>query len=705
VEGYGWLTGRSVEDVGEEILAALAGAGRLLSSGEIAHRYPSCWRCATPLVHRVVDEWFISCDEVRQPMREAAATVAWRPAHYGRRMDDWLTNMGDWCISRKRYWGLPLPFWFCPDGHLTLVGSKQELIERTVAGDGDLPELHRPWIDEVRVACSTCGADATRVPEVGDCWLDAGIVAFSTLGWNNPVALEGGYGDGAGEGLTRADLPDHRHWEEWFPAEVVCEMHEQVRLWFYSLLFMSVVLDGRAPYRSALVYGRVNDEQGREMHKSWGNAVWFDDAVEELGADTMRWLYASQSPARDLSFGYGPGREVARRFLTFWNSYAFFVTYANLDGFVPDAELLQHGPQGDGLAPIDIWMLARTRQLVADCRSALDSLDMPTATAAFENFSDDLSNWYVRSTRDRFWGSADEADKRAAYRTLWYALVTSLRCVAPLMPFVTDAMWANLVTGVLPDAPSSVHLAGYPGAMLGDADRAVLEAMAEARSVAELGRAARSGADLRRRQPLARLYAVNPDEEARRQLGGLAALVARECNVKEVVVTDSAADLCTVEVVPDFRTLGPKLRDDLGRVAAALRAGDYRRDGDRYVVGEVTLDAGEVQVRTRARPGFAVAEGGGWVVALDTELDPALLLEGRARDLIRAVQQLRKDLDLEVSDRIALTYPAGDHDVVAAHGDWIRRETLAEAMTAGAELAVVRRPADVGLDASGRMRA
>lgn len=320
--GYGWLSRRHVAEVDGEILERLAGAGLLLHAGTLRHRYPQCWRCGTPLVHRLVDEWFIACDQVRQPMREAAATVSWHPAHLARRMDDWLANVGDWCISRKRYWGLPLPFYLCPDGHLTVIGSADELRARAADGTGQLPELHRPWIDAVAVACRTCAAPAARVPEVGDCWLDAGIVAFSTLGWGNERARPGGYADGAGEGLSTADLPGHGYWQRWFPAEVVCEMHEQTRLWFYSLLFMSVVLDGRAPYRRVLAYARVNAADGQEMHRSRGNAIWFDDAVPEVGADAMRWLYASQPPARDLRFGYGPARQAARRFLTLWNSYA-----------------------------------------------------------------------------------------------------------------------------------------------------------------------------------------------------------------------------------------------------------------------------------------------------------------------------------------------------------------------------------------------
>ena len=331
-----------VDDLGQR--------GRLVADGEITHRYPVCWRCGTELIYRLVDEWFIGCDEMRQPMIDAAGGVEWTPPQYGKRMEDWLRNMGDWCISRKRYWGLPLPFYFCEDGHLTVVGSKAELCERAVRGTEGLDELHRPWIDDVVIRCGECAGDARRVADVGDAWLDAGIVPFSTLGWHNEAFVEGGYAEGAGVGVTVADLPDHAHWEKWYPADWVSEMREQIRLWFYSMLFMGVTLDGRSPYRRVLTYEKVNDETGRPMHKSWGNAIWFEDAIEEMGADVMRWMYAAQPPAQNLNFGYGRAGDVKKRLLTLWNTYAFFVTYAGINGFQPDAATLAAGPAPEGIA-------------------------------------------------------------------------------------------------------------------------------------------------------------------------------------------------------------------------------------------------------------------------------------------------------------------------------------------------------------------
>jgi isoleucyl-tRNA synthetase len=646
IDTYGWLAGRSVEDIAPDVIAALDSQRVLLAQSELTHRYPVCWRCSTPLVHRVVDEWFLSSDEIREPMRAAARTVDWRPAQSARRMYDWLTNMGDWCISRKRYWGLPLPFYRCAQHHLTVVASRDDLVARARRGTDNLVELHRPWIDDVVIACDECGQDAHRVTEVGDCWLDAGIVAFSTL----PV--------------------DER--DRWFPAAFVCEMHEQIRLWFYSLLFMSVVLDGRAPYASVLTYGRVNDEDGREMHKSWGNAISFDDAVETMGADTMRWLYAAQSPSRDVNFGFRAGEEIARKFLTFWNAYAFFVTFANVEGAEP-----RHPPT-DPAHPLDRWMLARTRRLVVQCTSAYDAFDATAVTDAFDAFADDLSNWYLRLSRRRFWQPEPDA-----FATLWHALTTAMQCVAPVMPFIADHIWSNLTRG------QSVHLEDFPAAAVAADDDALLDAMQEARRVTELGRAARTIAEVRRRQPLKVLHAVSADEDRRKAVATLVDLIADECNVKEVRVAATADDLATIELVPNFARLGPKLRDDLPRVAALVREGRATRNGDgTYQVGEWTLDADDVVSRTRAKPGLAIAEGDGWVVAVDTSLTEALELEGRARDLVREIQQRRKDLDLHVTARIAVAYPHDVADVIDAHGEWIAEQTLATTLEAAATLSV-----------------
>ena len=305
---YGWLHGQGTGEAAEQIVVDLAERGRLLSAGEIVHRFPFCWRCHTPLIFRIADDWFIAVDELRARLIEANAGVKWTPAYFGKRMEDWLRNMGDWNISRRRYYGLPLPIYVCACGHVNVIGSKAELVERATAevADDALPELRRPWIDDVLIRCEACGEPTARIPEVGDVWLDAGIVPFSTLGWQNNEWVEGGYATGASAGLSGADLPDHAYWETWFPAEWVSEMREQIRLWFYSQLFMSVALVGRAPFREVLGYEKMLDEVGREMHGSWGNMIDAEDAFARMGADVMRWQFCAQPPDRNLLFGDGP---------------------------------------------------------------------------------------------------------------------------------------------------------------------------------------------------------------------------------------------------------------------------------------------------------------------------------------------------------------------------------------------------------------
>src|SRR5437764_1022477 len=341
--GYGGLEGKTTEEVVDPVIESLRERDLLVEATSIVHRYPVCWRCRTPLVFRVVDDWFISADEIRQPMLEGNATVEWTPPQYKKRMDDWLRNMGDWNISRRRYFGLPLPFYPCECGRLNVVGSLAELRERATAGLEQLRELHRPWIDEVTIRCEGCGGEARRVPEVGDAWLDAGIVPFSTLGWQSPTSIPHGYATGAATGLTGADLPDHAYWEQWFPADWISEMREQIRLWFYSQFFMSVVLVGRSPYRRVLGYEKMLDEKGREMHSSWGNTIDAEDAFSQMGADVMRWQYCAQPPDRNLLFGFGPAHEIKRRLLTFWNSVKFLIDYGIIDGFTPSGELLEPG--------------------------------------------------------------------------------------------------------------------------------------------------------------------------------------------------------------------------------------------------------------------------------------------------------------------------------------------------------------------------
>ncbi len=672
---YGWLHGLSTIEAADQIVGRLAETGFLVEAGTYEHRYPHCWRCDTPLIWRVTDDWLIAVDELRQALLDANATVEWTPAYMGKRMDDWLRNMGDWNISRRRYYGLPLPFYPCSCGHLNVVGSKAELLARATGPVEELEELRRPWIDAVAIRCESCGEEVRRIPEVGDVWLDAGIVPFSTLGWESTEYVPGGYATGAAKGLTRADLPDHRYWEEWFPADWVSEMREQIRLWFYSQLFMSVALTGRAPFRKVLGYEKMLDENGREMHSSWGNTIDAPDAFARMGADVMRWQYCSQPPNQNLLFGFGPAHEIQRRLLTLWNSCKFLVDYANVGSWSPRWSDLEHGPDGK-LEPLDRWLVERTHALVSEATAGYESWLSLEVVRAYEAFVDDVSNWYIRRSRRRFWdGDA------VALSALWYALVQGLRVVAPLMPFLTDHLW-RVLTAPCEEAPGSVHLAGWPEP--GELDVELLAEIAELRRVVELGRQARAASGVKLRQPL-RALVVEGAPRARSHADEIAdELRVREVSFREVEASE-------LRVKPNLRVLGPKLGKELATVRAALEAGEFEEveaGGFRAAGHELSRD--EVLVERHGRDGWAVAALDGVTVALDLELDDDLLLRGRVYDLIHAVNGKRKELGLELTDRIRLTIAEADAGLLE-HREWIARETLAvEIEAAGREITIAK---------------
>jgi isoleucyl-tRNA synthetase len=667
---YGDFAGFTTTEVATRVTEALRARDVLVSEGTIVHRYPICWRCKTPLVFRVVDDWFISAEEIRRPMLDANATVEWTPPQYKKRMDDWLRNMGDWNISRKRYFGLPLPFYPCECGHLTVIGSRTELEERAVSGLDQLQELHRPWIDAVLIRCEACEREVDRIVEVGDAWLDAGIVHFSTLGWRNQTWREHGYATGASAGLSGADLPDHAYWERWYPADWVSEMREQIRLWFYSQCFMAVTLTGVSPYRKVLTYEKVFDERGRPMHKSTGNAIELNEALDRMGADVMRWLYCAQTPSEPLRFGFALADDVKRRFLTFWNSTKFFVDYANVVGFRPSWSALR--PDAE-LAPLDRWLVARTHDFVRTAEQAYDRYDTVTIMRAYEAYADDLSNWYIRRSRRRFW----EGEDRAAFHTLWYALVQTLRVVSPVLPFVTDHLWRVLV----PDGPESVHLAGWPE--VDEPDRALLDEIADVRRVVTLAHQARATAGLKLRQPLRRLVVEGA--------GGARAHadeIADEVRVRDVAFDRVDAEL---RVKPNLPMLGPRLGKELRAVQQALSAGEFEElDDGRFRAAGHELAPNEVIVERGGRAGFAVSSTDGVTVALDTSLDDDLRLEGRGYDLIRLVNTMRRDEGYELTDRIVLTVPEAESELVDRHGDWIKDEVLAVEIRVDGDLAIAK---------------
>ncbi|MEO5633299.1 class I tRNA ligase family protein [Gaiella sp.] len=665
---FGWLHGLSTGDAAEQIIGDLDDRGLLVEATRHEHRYPECWRCHTPLIFRLSDDWFIGVDEVRQPLLDANGTVEWTPEYMGKRMDDWLRNMGDWNISRRRYYGLPLPFYPCSCGHLNVIGSRAELEERAVEGLDQLEELRRPWIDAVPIRCEACGESATRIEEVGDVWLDAGIVPFSTLGWENEEFVAGGYGTGAAKGLTTADLPTHATWEEWFPADWVSEMREQIRLWFYSQLFMSVALTGRAPFRKVLGYEKMLDEHGKEMHGSWGNMISATDAFARMGADVMRWQYCAQPPDRNLLFGFGPAQEIKRRLLTLWNSAKFLGDYGAIESFQPAYADLELGRPDADLQPLDNWLVERAAQLVAEAEAGYERWLTIDVTRAFEAYVDDLSNWYIRRSRRRFWDGEE-----AALRTLWFGIVQGLRVISPVMPFLAEHLWQALVTDVVQGAPDSVFLAGWPEART--PDLALLAEVAELRRVVALGHQARSASGLKLRQPLRRIVVEGAPLAAAH-----AAEIAEELRVKEVEFGHVDAEL---RVKPHLPALGPKLGKELGVVREALQAGDFEElDGGRFRVAGHELSSDEVLVERAGKEGWAVAGDAGVTVAIEIAVDDELALEGRVYELIHRVNTKRKDEGLELTDRINLTIPAAD-DELLVHLDWIARETLASAVVSG----------------------
>lgn len=712
--GFGWLTGRYVHDVEEQIFADLRTKGIYLRHESYQHRYPFCWRCHEKLVFRLEREWFLRCEEIRPLMKAEAAKVRWIPESVGKRTQDWYDNMGDWCISRKRYWGLPLPFYFCRQGHMTLVRSKAEL--RALAVDpakvDALPELHRPWIDEIDIHCTSegCKETAKRIPDVGDCWLDAGIVAFSTLKY----------------------LEDRSYWEQWFPAELICEMREQVRLWFYAMMFTAVTLEGRAPYRAVFSYEKLSDEKGEAMHRSKGNAIWFDEAVDKMGADVMRWVYFATNPSQNLRFGYGVADEVRRRTITLWNVYSFLVTYAELDGFDPareaDAATIGRSPN-----PLDRWIVSALYHLVREMRATLETFDPMTCMREADAFLEKLSTWYVRRSRRRFWKADSDEDKRWAHRTLYHVMLTYVRLLAPILPFISEVIYRNLTaparragavaalkfadphSGALVAPPESVHLSAYPSERPELVDEKMNTAMDFVLRAVSLGRAAREQGRAKVRQPLAKLWLVPlqgslglPDvgPEMRAELLGQ---IREELNVKEVdLAVADVARFGARGVKLNFPVLGKKYGQAMKTLAALVKAGDYRIDDDgRMHVGSHVLEPEEFEESFTARDGFALAHDRYTMAVVDLTLTPDLVREGWAREVVRRIQDMRKQAGYKVDDRIAVCYEVSEageladlptpESVFDRHGEYIRSETLAVSVARG-RCAEVDRSADVRLD-------
>jgi isoleucyl-tRNA synthetase len=669
-----FIQGLFVKDADAAIADDLRERGVLLKEGTYEHNYPFCWRCRTPLLYYARTSWYVGTTRVKDGLLTVNESVNWFPEHIKHgRYGDWLENNVDWALSRDRYWGTPLPLWRCASGHITPVGSLAELAE--LAGrDVSRLDPHRPFIDEVTFRCPDCGDEATRLPQVIDAWYDSGAMPFAQ--WSYHPEL--------GRGVEE--------FEQRFPADFISEAIDQTRGWFYTLMAEGMLLFDSTTYRNVVCLGLIVDRDGRKMSKSVGNVIDPFDVLDRHGADALRWfLLTSGSPWSSRRVPMEAFDDIVRRFLlTLWNVYAFFVTYANAEGFDPS----EPAPPLAERPVLDRWALSQLARTVREAREGLEAYDATGAGRRIALFVDDLSNWYVRRSRRRFWDPRSEGgdDDRAAFATLHECLVTVGTLLAPFVPFVTEEIWRNLAAD-REGRPSSVHLCDYPVPDGTAIDDALDEAMRTARTVVELGRRVRVETKTKVRQPLARAVVHFGGDRA--EFEPLLPVVADELNVQRVVFAGSADELGRWRAKPNYRVLGPRLGPHVKDVAAALAADEGSlaaalAGGDAIEVptpsGDVTLSASDVELSQEIREGWGVASDGGLTVALDLELTPELRREWLARELVRLVQDARKAAGLNVSDRIVLGVRAtGDvADALEAHRDYVAGETLAVELTADA---------------------
>ncbi len=674
IEGFDWLSGKNVYEVNDLIYENLKQKNIFYKLERYRHRYPMCWRCDSELVYRLVKEWFISMDELRGMIAEVSKEIRWIPEFGLQRELDWLKNMDDWMISKKRYWGLALPIYKCECGHFEVIGSKEELRAKSVEGwdnfEGNSP--HKPWIDFVKIGCSKCGNMISRIPDVGNPWLDAGIVSFSTIKYKE----------------------DKQYWGKWFPADWITESFPgQFRNWFYSLLTMSTVLEGRLPTRTIHSYALMRDEKGEEMHKSKGNAIWFEDAAEEMGADAMRWLFARHNPASNLKFGFTVADDVRRRLIIpLWNVYSFFVTYANIDQYRPTIKknIENLNEHSETISELDRWILSELNSVIREVSINLDKFEPERSARAVENFVEYLSNWYVRRSRRRFWkagilGGSNptaDADKKSAYDTLYECLVILTKLLAPFMPFLTESMYQNLVEGE--HKKSSVHLEDYPVTDESKIDSRLSQSTRLAMQLSSLGRSARSKAGIKVRQPLAQALVKlkNPSENS--LLSEVSEQVKDELNVKTVETLEDASTVVSFEVKPNLKILGPKYGKEVSSLREKLAKIDpgeiysILNSGKTVTIGEHELDATEILLTTVEMQGYSVASEDGYTIAIPTEITDSLRLEGIARELVHRIQNMRREAGFEISDNINVFYEADPalETVFTQHGEYIKVETL-----------------------------
>ena len=675
VDGQGNLTketpyaGVFVKKADPMVLTDLDKEGKLFDAPKFEHEYPHCWRCDTPLIYYARESWFIKMTAVKDDLIRNNNTINWIPESIGKgRFGDWLENVQDWGISRNRYWGTPLNIWQCECGHMHSVGSRQELFEMSGDERAKTVELHRPYIDEITLKCPECGGEMHRVPEVIDCWFDSGAMPFAQHHY---------------------PFENKELFEQQFPANFISEAVDQTRGWFYSLLAESTLLFNKAPYKNVIVLGHVQDENGQKMSKSKGNAVDPFDALNKYGADAIRWyFYINSAPWLPNRFHGKAVVEGQRKFMsTLWNTYAFFVLYANIDNFDPTKYNLEY----DQLPVMDKWLLSRLNTTVQAVDNDLANYKIPEAARALQEFVDEMSNWYVRRSRERFWAKGMEQDKINAYMTLYNALVTIAKTAAPMIPFMTEDMYQNLVRSVDKDAPESIHLCVFPTVNEAWIDKDLEADMKELLEIVVLGRACRNTANIKNRQPIGTMYV-----KAEKKMGEFYTdIIADELNIKEVKFADDVESFISYSFKPQLRTVGPKYGKLLGGIKQALTDIDgtaamkeLRGNGVLKLDingNDVELTEEDLLIETAQTEGYVSESDGETSVVLDTNLTPELIEEGFVREIISKIQTMRKEAGFEVMDKIKVYAHGNDkiQEVMKAHEDEIKSEVLADEMVLG----------------------
>ena len=678
VDGKGNMTedtpyaGLFVKDADPKVLVDLDKEGLLFDAPKFEHDYPFCWRCDTPLIYYARESWFIKMTAVKDDLIRNNNTINWIPKSIGKgRFGDWLNNIQDWGISRNRYWGTPLNVWQCEGcGKMECIGSRQELEEKSGNPEAQTVELHRPYIDAITLTCPDCGKTMKRVPEVIDCWFDSGAMPFAQHHY---------------------PFENKELFEQQFPAQFISEAVDQTRGWFYSLLAESTLLFNKAPYKNVIVLGHVQDENGQKMSKSKGNAVDPFDALEQHGADAIRWyFYSNSAPWLPTRFHADAVTEGQRKFMgTLWNTYAFYVLYANIDEFDPTKYSLEY----DKLSVMDKWLLSRLNSCVKTVDDCLANYKIPETTKALQAFVDDMSNWYVRRSRQRFWAKGMEQDKINAYMTLYTALVTFIKASAPMIPFMTEDIYQNLVKSVNTDAPESIHLCDFPAVDEAMIDEKLEQDMGEVLDIVVLGRAARNASGIKNRQPIGQMF-VNGEaaltDYYKQIIGG-------ELNVKDVIFKDDVSDLTDYTFKPQMRILGPKYGKDLGKIRNILAnlngsAAKKELDANGFLTielndGKINLLPEELLIDMSQKEGYVSQADHGVTVVLDTNLTPALLEEGFVREIISKVQTMRKEAGFEVTDHITVYEEGNDKikEVMTKYTDEIKNDVLADDMCLDAE--------------------